>query len=1021
MNLRQRRPDVTRSTASLAALSTAFVWVGLDAIVDVFGPGPTTELPWVSRVISLLLPLLPGALVGIVLLIAPWRLIFLVLALVGWRFAEGLSRTKYAAVDWRPEWWPVTAAVIGSLVALAFIRRPPRLGRQEAWLYGFCALTLMGWTATWQRGRYLEWKDAGILLTTGLVFLTLLAFRIGKRVRTLVVLSLTLITVALGSLSATRALREGPEIDFLLGRTVAGGRIASLMRALARDSVTEPSGFSASPPHFLGSSLDRRSRDWLVQGPRPRGVLVISIDAMRWDLLDRSVGSRPVAPTISRLAKEGMVFERAYCPAPISQVAFYGMYSGLYPSQFLAAYGSFDDIPLATMRWRKLGIETRSIIPHGIMTVQTNKLASQDLGFEFPLGHHWEDPTPARIFQHLRPRSDGPFLLHWHALHPHFPYDQHPQTFAAGDSEWEKYCAEVRHADDDLRQVLEKFKSAGLLDDMWLLITSDHGEEFQEHGYDRHGTQVFEESVRVPLILHGPGIEPGRFKGPVSLIDFVATFEQIFDLDHETAPQSSGRGWVAALAGLIDGLTTVREAGETAREVWSSEVVVDLPPVGTGSWNPSSALITPEKKLIFDERNRRFRLFDLMRDPAERRNLASEQRRGECEGLFQTLRRLQAVSTAVSLETTNKTLPSMTSLVANAADIGDVAVSVLANTIQEWDVDGAVSLLCHFSDFRSPDLEKVIEQRFADDARPEVRRAAAASRLCNGRGTLAEWNRLRDRWDEIENEELRGVILEIARRREDSSLYAAASQLLSQASPKAITPDAFSAAFYLSTLSHKTLDSKWIEAGLASPRHWIKRRSASVATGGQYDLDPNVLSALEQSASDRHLLALLRFLRLQHDTPDRFLLQQSLGSRFRWSREAACRFVAITGTKAPHLRRQLYRPPFAKSLPDGCIAADQWAMKLDRKNVTLSLENSGPGHLAIFIQLARHKKPHSRVALIVGDQREVISEHSHDPARPVMRRIEDGSARHNITIEVIAGRPQDVKIGAIVWYPDHRK
>ena len=71
--------------------------------------------------------------------------------------------------------------------------------------------------------------------------------------------------------------------------------------------------------------------------------------------------------------------------------------------------------------------------------------------------------------------------------------------------------------------MLAKLRELGLWDDTMIVITADHGEEFQEHGGWWHGTTLYEEQIRVPLIVRAPGLAPRRVSAPVQTIDIAPT------------------------------------------------------------------------------------------------------------------------------------------------------------------------------------------------------------------------------------------------------------------------------------------------------------------------------------------------------------------------------------------------------------------------------------------------------------------------------------------------------------------
>jgi len=146
-------------------------------------------------------------------------------------------------------------------------------------------------------------------------------------------------------------------------------------------------------------------------------------------------------------------------------------------------------------------------------------------------------------------RPEGPAFTLLHFFDPHLPYDP-PGGFAgrftaadAGGGELpvsrpgpvrsrvaemsalerrfvaHAYDEEIAYLDDELGRLFETLGERGELDDTLVVFTSDHGEELFEHGNFEHGHTMYEEVLRVPLFVWGPGIEPGRSANPVSLVE----------------------------------------------------------------------------------------------------------------------------------------------------------------------------------------------------------------------------------------------------------------------------------------------------------------------------------------------------------------------------------------------------------------------------------------------------------------------------------------------------------------------
>jgi arylsulfatase A-like enzyme len=175
----------------------------------------------------------------------------------------------------------------------------------------------------------------------------------------------------------------------------------------------------------------------------------------------------------------------------------------------------------------------------------------------------------------------------------------------------ELYDAEIRQLDDLLASFFAFLAEQGLADDTLIALTSDHGEEFQEHGGLLHGRTQFEELLRVPLILAGPGIPRGVVvEAPVSLVDL--------------APTLLARLGIAAPAPL-DGLDLAPSwsGGRLAPRALFGEAdhnnVVD----GRTVLDMKRMARIGREKLHLDRHTERVQLYDLAADPRETRDLAT--------------------------------------------------------------------------------------------------------------------------------------------------------------------------------------------------------------------------------------------------------------------------------------------------------------------------------------------------------------------------------------------------------------
>jgi arylsulfatase A-like enzyme len=198
---------------------------------------------------------------------------------------------------------------------------------------------------------------------------------------------------------------------------------------------------------------------------------------------------------------------------------------------------------------------------------------------------------------------------HW--VDPHAEYVPHKE-FDYGKEARQLYDGEVSFVEAQIGRVLAALEQHSLNESTVILVSSDHGEAFSEHGMIRHGFEVWEELVRVPLILHVPGATPRRIAERRSLIDTVATILQTFEI--ETPRQ--GSAFVRGQSLLTDALQEESVSPE------ARSILVDMP---QGPHNQERrAFYSGDYKLI-TSRGRSLGLYNLKADPGETKDLTGDE------------------------------------------------------------------------------------------------------------------------------------------------------------------------------------------------------------------------------------------------------------------------------------------------------------------------------------------------------------------------------------------------------------
>jgi len=290
-----------------------------------------------------------------------------------------------------------------------------------------------------------------------------------------------------------------------------GVRVAAILAP--RDASGE--GVLTSAPRATTRSLDWSGHD----------LVLVSIDALRADHVGAYGYARATTPHIDALAREGTLFRHAYCPTPHTSYSVTSMMTGKYMRPLLALGLGADSETLAG-DLRRYGYRTAAFFPPAVFFIDAPKFGTFErraLDFEY---RKVEFADPALRERQLRDYlqnapKDKPLFVWVHFFEPHEPYVQHPEH-RFGDTDLDAYDSEIATADDGVGRVVSAVREGrpGAV----VIVTADHGEEFGDHGGRYHGTSVYEEQVRVPLVVAGAGVRAGAsVDEPVQTIDLVPT------------------------------------------------------------------------------------------------------------------------------------------------------------------------------------------------------------------------------------------------------------------------------------------------------------------------------------------------------------------------------------------------------------------------------------------------------------------------------------------------------------------
>lgn len=409
------------------------------------------------------------------------------------------------------------------------------------------------------------------------------------------------LVLAVSGVLFARAVAEMPGLRFPID--VAAPLTGRLLNILCVKPRAAPQASSPAPaPLKVDAVAAARAQ---TVDLRDRDILLITIDALRADRLTAYGAKQPIAPHLDALATESRVFLRAYTPTPHTSYALISLLSAK-PIGLLYALSSLHEPPVTLpMLLRRHGYRTAAFYPPAIFYVDSDRftqLADQHMGFEYVKAMY--APAADRVDQlraYLTAAEPKHPLFVWvHLFEPHEPYEP-AAPFAApeGATPEQRYDAEVRAADAAVGGLVEVFRAAR--PNATVILSADHGEEFGDHGGHHHGTTLFDEQARVPLLWSSPGeVEPGPSSAPVDLIDLTTTVLSALGIPKDARMQGDDLGAV-----LAD-----RSAHGPA---FAFASLPDLAMTTDGAL-----------KLLCMHKSNSCQLFDLAADPDERRDVSSE-------------------------------------------------------------------------------------------------------------------------------------------------------------------------------------------------------------------------------------------------------------------------------------------------------------------------------------------------------------------------------------------------------------
>lgn len=423
------------------------------------------------------------------------------------------------------------------------------------------------------------------------------------------------------------------------------------------------------------------------EGTSKPNIVLLVIDTIRPDHLSVYGYAHDTSPFLAELARKGTTFENTYSASSWTSPAMASLMTSTYPFQngVVLNLHSIDLI-----QKQKVEIEINRI-PEEVETLSEmlqragyrtfglsdNINVSARMGFDAGFDRFQTEnyigaaglSDIAREWGGELHDGDSPFFLYLHYMDPHAPYKRHRRLpwfdqfvedrsdVSAADAEKPlrmvkgqrtpvlevAYDAEIRYLDEELRKL---FIDLDILDNTLIIVVGDHGEEFWEHGKSGHSHSLYDELLRVPFFLYGPGsgvpqgLEVG---GDAALLDIVPTVAGRIGIEPHRSVQGKNLWPVIRKKKSVERRTLFAHLVRKKEEIPGSKDVTLF------------GVITPESKLIHSTLAPP-KLFDRSSDPLEKNNLATGGQRtvDSLIALFDLIQKagplFEAESTAVTLD-----------------------------------------------------------------------------------------------------------------------------------------------------------------------------------------------------------------------------------------------------------------------------------------------------------------------------------------------------------------------------------
>lgn len=387
----------------------------------------------------------------------------------------------------------------------------------------------------------------------------------------------------------------------------------------AKPSAGPAQGASAAPAASAPDS-EPAAKPKPARPEKPLNVLLLTVDSLRADMPWTGY-EREIAPNLTKLAKEGVVYDQyrsvsSYTAQSVTAILSGKLASTLYrDGWFFTGYRQSNYFIQEAMQEkgiRTLGVQAHMYFGRGKGIDQGFDVWELVPGITFDAqtdNHVTSEKSTKKIIEVLSDpqNTKGQFFLWSHYMDPHDQYVKHKEAPDFGNSNRDRYDSEVWFTDYWLGELFKWGEQQPWWENTAIIISADHGEAFGEHKMWKHAFEIWDVLIKVPLIVKAPGAEPRRISELRNHIDLGPTIMDLMGL--EPFDDFMGKTMVPEIYG----------APAENREPLLFELAED-------SHNPHRrAIIQGDYKLIVFDKGWKYLLFNLKEDPGELNDLSKKE------------------------------------------------------------------------------------------------------------------------------------------------------------------------------------------------------------------------------------------------------------------------------------------------------------------------------------------------------------------------------------------------------------